>query len=620
MNIKLDLANFRHKNSDNKSTTLEHNKDGHTITLVHSALSKINKEQLMALAKAPKAKEEEPKAMYAEGSPDMVSQADVQPAQEMAPPVDVSAGVPDMQMAPAVPANPNEVRYNELKSMYPNQPDEVILRTIKNESAHNDAQAKEQADKQAAAQAVEQSKVVARNEQELSTIKNKQAMGIPLSGPEQEALAQQQQPAAPQEAAPQGIAPAPQEAAPKVEDKAATDQQSMMDRAYNEGRAGIMGMAAAQQELAKKQADIEAKQLEASDIARTTYQEKYDALETERKAHIQDIQDGYVDPNQYWTGDARGNGGHSKIAAGIGMILAGFNPTNSPNAAINFLQKQMDMNIEAQKANLGAKQNLLSANLRQFGNLKDATDMTRLMQADVLKAQLGQAAAVAQTPMAKAAAQQALSELDLKYAPLAQQFAARRTLSALKQESRTDPSKMEAYFKALDATDPTGKASREARELAIPGLGFANSAEGAKGLREMGTTVNTVASSIDRLKKITKTAGKSMSPQLRAEADTIRSMLIGQLRVPITGPGAMSEGERELLERSVPDVTAFAALDTSTIKRLDTIKAKVMNQYRNQAQINGIDPKVLPVDQSEPQVMTMKGVKYQKVPGGWKKL
>ena len=48
-NIKLDLKEFKHKSSDDKSTTLQH-KDGHTITLAHKGLSKDNQAQLKALA------------------------------------------------------------------------------------------------------------------------------------------------------------------------------------------------------------------------------------------------------------------------------------------------------------------------------------------------------------------------------------------------------------------------------------------------------------------------------------------------------------------------------------------------------------------------------------------
>lgn len=56
MNIKLDLAKFKHKESGKDSTTLEHETDGHCITLSHGKLSKEHKAQLEALRDATKSK------------------------------------------------------------------------------------------------------------------------------------------------------------------------------------------------------------------------------------------------------------------------------------------------------------------------------------------------------------------------------------------------------------------------------------------------------------------------------------------------------------------------------------------------------------------------------------
>ena len=67
MSIKLDLSKFKHISSDDKSTTLEH-KDGHRLCLAHGGLSKDNKKQLEALAKA--AKSEEPVKMAEGGKPE----------------------------------------------------------------------------------------------------------------------------------------------------------------------------------------------------------------------------------------------------------------------------------------------------------------------------------------------------------------------------------------------------------------------------------------------------------------------------------------------------------------------------------------------------------------------
>lgn len=385
------------------------------------------------------------------------------------------------------------------------------------------------------------------------------------------------------------------------------DPSAMLGDAYKNQLAGIQGQSSAQQDLAKQQADI-LKQAEDQKIEiQNQYKQSMDTLEAERQNHIHDIQAGYINPNQYWTGDKNGNGSHSKIATAIGIILAGFNPTNSPNAAIKFLEHQMEMNINAQKENLGAKQNLLSANLRQYGNLKDALDMTRLMQADLMQNELSQAAAKAQSPMAKAAAMSAMGEIQAKYAPLMQKMAANQTVARLTATANQDPAKIPAMLSALDSVDPVK--AKELRERFVPGVGLATTNEGAKGVREMQATTTTAKDAINRLKKLVGKTGKSLSPNLRVEADSLRNILVGALRVPITGPGAMSEGEREIMLNTIPGVANFMSLDSNSMKRLSILETQLNNSYNNMLSANGLTP---PPQSSSDIVVGKDGKQYRR--------
>lgn len=191
---------------------------------------------------------------------------------------------------------------------------------------------------------------------------------------------------------------------------------------------GVMGQklsAAAEAEAIGKEGQQQAatlgKSVEDQQVNAKHFQDQYDALNKERLAHIQDIKNGQINPENYWKD-------HSKILSAIGLIIGGFNPTGSGNAGADFLNKQMDRNIEAQKANLGSKQNLLAANLHQFGNMRDATDMTRIMQGDIVSNQLKIAAAKASGPIAKARALGMAAKIDSDHAMLAQQMAMRQTL------------------------------------------------------------------------------------------------------------------------------------------------------------------------------------------------
>jgi hypothetical protein len=247
-------------------------------------------------------------------------------------------------------------------------------------------------------------------------------------------------------------------------------QQNMLRSGFNSKLAGIGAEAQAKGDLGQQQAEALQKSEQAQTQAKAAYQGTYNQLEQERQAHMEDIQNGHIDPNKYWTGDSEGNGGHSKIATGIGMILAGFNPTQAPNAAINFLKFNMEQNLQAQKENLNSKQNLLRANLEQFHNLKDATDMTRMMQNDIMQNELSQAAAKATNPLAKAAAQQAAGQLKMDAAPMFQQFAMRRAMMNLANSGNSDPQSIDHMLGYMRMTNP--EMAKEMESRYIPGVGL----------------------------------------------------------------------------------------------------------------------------------------------------
>jgi hypothetical protein len=212
----------------------------------------------------------------------------------------------------------------------------------------------------------------------------------------------------------EGEAKAAQEKAaaiPAPKKSGTPDMQQSMNSIFPLAQQSIQGMAKSQEAQAIQQQKAYEEQAQAQATAAQDFKNRYQALEQERQAHIEDIKNGHIDPDKYWTGDANGNGSHSRLLAGIGMIIAGFNPTASPNAAMEFLNKQIDRSIDAQKANLSSKQNLLSANLQQFHNLRDAQDMTRIMMNDAVANKINLAAAKAAGPQAQAQAQMAMSQL-----------------------------------------------------------------------------------------------------------------------------------------------------------------------------------------------------------------
>lgn len=206
-------------------------------------------------------------------------------------------------------------------------------------------------------------------------------------------------------------------------------------RGLAEQKQGLYNESGALGAQGKEQAAVLQKQIENQQKIQDNYKANFNQLEEERKNLQYDIQNSHIDPANYWQD-------HSKLATGIGIILAGFNPTASPNAAIEFLNQNMNRNLQAQRAELGKKENLLSANMKQFGNMRDATDMTRVMQADMVSNMLKQTAAKSASPLAQANALKIAGQLDMQAAPVMSQIAMRRTLIGGMQSGQVSPDKI----------------------------------------------------------------------------------------------------------------------------------------------------------------------------------
>lgn len=365
------------------------------------------------------------------------------------------------------------------------------------------------------------------------------------------------------------------------------ETQGMMRAGYNEGIKGIRTEAAAKAELADRQAALLEKSAMDQDEALQVYQKRAQEIDAKVAAARQAVEEGAIDPNKFWNGDKNGNGGHSRIMAGIGMIIAGFNPTTGENMAVKFLNQQMEQNLQAQAKNLQSKETLLGTYLQEYGNLKDATTMTMGMQKSILATQIEKEAAKAANPLAQAAGMQAAAKFKMQAAEDFAKVTKSRGLGDVEGMVNADPSKLGGVLSALSQIDPAK--AKDFRERSIPGLGIASTVEGAKGLRTMQVMVKDVNADVTRMREILQTGGKSLSPVLRNEAHGIQKRLMGKIRESVVGPGTLSESDKADLLSVVPNVAAMTAWDEASARALDNLEKAVSRTYRNTAAANGIN-------------------------------
>lgn len=353
---------------------------------------------------------------------------------------------------------------------------------------------------------------------------------------------------------------------------------------YEKQASGMSNEAKAIGQKAESDKIALAGQIKAVTDMSSNYQTHYNELDNERKAFQQDLVDKHIDPNHYM-----GNMDTSrKFDTAVGLILGGLGGGGNSNQALDFLNKQIDRDIASQEKELGKRETLLSANLKQFGNLKDATDMTRVMQSDMLIAKLKQAEARAATPMAKAHAQQEIGKLEMQVAPIVQKIATNKLVAQLEAEAQSDPSKYPQLLRTLEQVDP--EKAKELRGRLVPGVGLTETSKDAADIKELRGMTKSAKAGINDLLKIADQPGKSMSLETKAKAGAIRQSLIGMLRVPITGPGAMSEGERKMLENLVADPTALFSLDSSNKIKLKTLASRLDQSVNEMEKARGLNP------------------------------
>lgn len=410
--MKFDLSRFKKMKSDAQSTTLQH-PDGHEITIAHKALSPKMKEQLSALPAST------PVAMKDGG--ETLDKADDDKWEPAKKEVEVAPSASD-----AISALPSFIDAPQAAAPATIADGAVSPQDL--QAASNDVAAKlgpqgAQAVDQAAGQA------------------NQTVSLLPPGSPESANAAP---------AATSGTSATPPPASSQAPSPAATtggasSPTPSVEGGYNTQMAGINAEAKAKGDLGNAQAGILQAQAPIQRQALQVAQDNFKAANDEYNAFIQDYKNGHVDPNHYMANRTTGQ----KIATAIGLILGGIGGglTGQENPALKFVNAQIDRDIDAQKAELGKKENLLSANLRHFGNLKDAAEATAAMQKGIAATQLEAAAAKAQSPLAKAQALKAAGELQSQNVMAFQNMAMRKTLEQAQQAGNNmDPASFVPYL------------------------------------------------------------------------------------------------------------------------------------------------------------------------------
>lgn len=343
------------------------------------------------------------------------------------------------------------------------------------------------------------------------------------------------------------------------------------------GLAAQAGMAKAAEDAAYSQkisADMQ-KMNEANERERLANQEKLMAEQAKLDAEVQRVSELKVDPGRFWADRSTAD----KVLIGASLFLGAFGAARTGvNQAVNIIDQAIERDLNLQQADIAQqtsgvekkrgileqmratyKDDFLARSAAKVAYLQDAENKIRGI------------AARYEGQEAQGKAMQLIGQIELQ----------KQAANALFMQ------KYQSMQPVTADTNPT-MLTEDQRERFVPGYGLALTKDSATKARDLVGTFDSIKTNINELKNILETPAKSISPDLRARAGTISSILKGQLRTPLIGPGAVSESEWKLLDEIIANPTKITALDSVTKSRLNTLYERMDIQTANQLKTMGL--------------------------------
>lgn len=316
----------------------------------------------------------------------------------------------------------------------------------------------------------------------------------------------------------------------------------------------VGGYQAAQSQLARAQeqeAAAKARIMEDDLAESNAMQSLYEANALRAKNIMDQIgsANSEVDPDRYLKNMSTGQ----RILSMVGLIVGGLGGSLKP---VEFLQKQIDNDIEAQKANLGKKQTQLGHLISVLGDQREAINQLRMIKTDMVKRKLERAGELAKGPMAKANAMAAVAELKKSVFDNAQNYVREKTANEHLGYMSGNPKNLEVALSKLDVTDP--KMAENARKRYVPGENRLASTDVDRMTRDRFAAHKDFNDKIEQLQKFADaSAVRKLDPR---ETEYAKSLARDFIMTYKTAKqlGALAQYELDLAREAIPqDPTAY---------------------------------------------------------------
>lgn len=337
------------------------------------------------------------------------------------------------------------------------------------------------------------------------------------------------------------------------------------------------------------------------------YQQHYMDLTKDRQSLMKEVDSGaqHLDPTRFVKNMSTG----SKILTGIGLLLGGMGSglTKGPNITAEFLQRNIDKDMENQRLQLGTKQNLLDYNFRQTKDLRDATDFTKLNTMDMVGMHLKQQAAVAQNPLAQAELLKNAGIIDQKAGELQNQIAMRRTFMQIgSQGGAGSEQNFQSQNNMLRMMGEEGeKLAKTREEHHVPGLAGQSSIPVTDKDQGSFQEMQNLGKSFQEAQNYLSQAGAVGHPlpgAARAEGNALKNRIelsIGKLE----GLNRFTHEEAVRYKEMIPDLSGTHLTGADRAK-LNTLAQELQNKMGTFKSGFGLNPNSKTAEEAAPQKAT----------------
>lgn len=300
-------------------------------------------------------------------------------------------------------------------------------------------------------------------------------------------------------------------------------------------------------------------------------QEKQNELETK----IAEVNQMSVDPNRYWASQDTAN----KIGMGISLVLGAFGAaSNGVNRAAQVIDNAINRDIRLQESEIASARQGLQQQKGLLADMKSSfkdnvmakqAAIASYLQQSQLKVQ--EIAARHNAPQVRANAAQLIGQLEEKKQAASQKFM-QEAMKRMPVSAASNPEFL----------------TPDQRERFIPGYGLVQSKSDASYLRkEILPTYNAISDNLDALISLAEN-GNSTNLEDRDRASVIKQMLVGQLRLPILGPGTVQQFERDLMNDLIANPTDIFSISSRNKTKLKELKRVLENDKSNKLKPFGI--------------------------------